>query len=218
MRRTTITEIQALIEQSKSITTSGHPFLDQRWLNEGLDKRNHCYRRQYYRTNQLLVKTLEPEVVVELGIDEGDSVGHFAQGCASTMVYGIDVHKDWEYPSQRCREVEKIFPNFKYLRGWTWERLKDIKALGKPVDFLFIDSWHEPDYLIRDWNDYCDCLHKDSLVIVDDLNDGRLQDIFYKMPGEHHLDLALGNGMGFLVCDESYSNGKLPFKKQDYMP
>jgi predicted O-methyltransferase YrrM len=162
-----------------------------------------------------LTKTYEPELVVELGIDEGDNVAHFANGCSKSKIYGIDVHKDWEYPSTRCKTVEKTFPNFTYLRGWTWDKLHDIERLGKPIDILFIDSWHEPDYLIRDWNDFHKLLRPGSLVMVDDLHDNRLYEIFEKFPGERILDRSMGTDMGILIYDGSKCI--LPYTKQDYM-
>lgn len=214
MKPVLMSDIKTLIKQAVDATSSGHPFLDQRWLsNEG---RNSHYRRQYYRFCQALSRTYQPEVVVELGIDEGDCVAHFASGCPQTKVYGIDVHKDSEAPSRRCKEVEYMFPNFSYWRGWTWDRLKDVAALNKPIDILFIDSWHTDHYLIRDWNDYHIHLKKGSIVLVDDLLMPGIGNVFDKLPGERLRDSSMTTDMGIMIYDGTRLD--LPYVKQDYMP
>jgi len=204
-----------LIPEAHKLTRTGHPHLDRRWESDGPDKRNSHYRRKYYHYAYLFAKKFQPEVVVELGIDEGDCCGHWAAGNPTTQVYGIDVHKDSERPSELCREVERNFPNFHYLRGWTWDRVKDIKALNKPVDVLFIDSWHTLDYLARDWNDYHVFLKKGSVVLVDDLNMG-LMPVFEKLPGQKFVDNTLAISIGIAVYDGSPC--VIPFQKQDFMP
>jgi cephalosporin hydroxylase len=216
----TLNDIRNLIKEAQTIKTSGHSFLDQRWQFEGANidgkgPRNKDYRRQYYRFNQLLTKTYKPELVVELGIDEGDSVAHFASGNPTTQVIGVDVHKDWEYPATRCKQIETFFPNFKYMRGWTWEMVKHVKALNKPIDILFIDSWHEPDYLIRDWNDYHKLCKKGSLIMVDDFFDHRLVKVFEQFPGEKFIDRSLNSEIGFMIYDGTPFD--MPYQKQDYM-
>lgn len=213
----------ALIEKAKNMTSSGHQMLDARWESEGIDKRNSHYRRPYYRFCQELVKTTKPGLVVELGIDEGDCSGHFASGNSKTTVLGVDVHKDNEYPSQRCRMMETQFPNFKYLRGWTWDRLEDVKKFP-PIDILYIDSWHSYDYFSKDWNDYAPLLNNYSIVLVDDLysSDDELGGplkAWNQIQAEwKYIDHTMNPAVPFGIMINPNKNFKLKYTKQSYMP
>jgi predicted O-methyltransferase YrrM len=213
-----INEIKELIEKAKSLTNSGHRFLDDRWNSEGLDNRNKHYRRTYYRFCMELVRKVNPKIIVELGIDEGDCSGHFAFGSPNAEVYGVDVHKDGEAPSLRCRMVEQQFPNFKYLRGWTWDKLNDIKALNRPIDILYIDSWHEYDYFARDWNDYVPLIAKNAIVLVDDLHLGEIINAFNLIPGDKYIDSTMNSAVPFGIAWNVDKTHKFTHKKRDYMP
>jgi cephalosporin hydroxylase len=212
MNKITLDEIKALISKATIDPISDDKFLHQVWID------NTCARRPYYKFNQLLAKYTQPELIVELGIDRGYSCGHFAFGCPTAKIYGIDVHKDEEYPSKVCREVERNFPNFKYLRGWTWDKVADIAALNKPIDILFIDSWHEYDYLAKDWNDYHKMLRKGSLVIVDDLHMSGLGNVFDKIPGEKFVDRTMNPAVPFGIVIYDGTELILPYVKREYMP
>ncbi len=214
----TIDEMKDLMAQARALTKSGHPFLDAFWETEGADGRNACYRRPYYRFNQLLAHRTKPELIVELGIDEGVSCGHFAFGCPTAKVIGVDIHKDGEAPSVKCRNVAAAFPNFNYVRAWTWDGLKTIKALNKPIDILFIDSWHEFDYFARDWNDYSPLLRVGSLVLVDDLQMPEISTGFNQLPGEKYVDHTMNQAvpMGVMIYDGK--DVKLTYKHRDFMP
>jgi hypothetical protein len=223
MKSFLLSEIKLLIEIARPITKVGHAALDWRYENDGdnIDgrgRRNSHYRRPYYKLCHLISKTYQPNVIVELGIDEGDCCGHWAFGCPTTQVYGIDVHKDWDWPSKCCQKIEQNFSNFHYLRGWTWDRLKDIVALNKPIDVLYIDSWHEADYLIRDWNDYHKLLRKGSLVLVDDLQMSGLGNVFEKFPGEKFVDISMNSACPIGIMIYNGTSLDLPFNKRDFMP
>lgn len=205
-----------LVEYALSATSSGHPFLDDRWLIDG--NRNECYRRPYYRLCQEMVRRLQPKLVVELGIDEGDCCGHSASGDPNATVLGVDIHKDWESPSERCRLVERQFPNFKYLRGWTWEKVGEVKSYG-PIDILFIDSWHEYDYFARDWNDYAPLCAAHNIVMVDDLQFGGVGTAYSTIPCRYKADfLDLNPGSYFGIMIDVDRDFKFNYDKRDYMP
>ena len=210
--------IKALIEKAKTMTNSGHPHLDRRWTSEGPDGRNKHYRRPYYRFCMELARAIKPNVVVELGIDESDCSGHFAFGCPTAAVYGVDVHKDGEEPSLRCRETEKQFPNFKYLRGWTWDKLETLKSLNITIDILFIDSWHEYDYFAKDWNDYTQLITNKSIILVDDLHMTGIGNAFNKIPGNKYIDKSMNPAVPFGILLEPDVGFRFEHKKMEYMP
>lgn len=215
-----------LIKLAISMEKSGHPILDARWETDGSPNdvgwqgtpRNHCYRRTYYRFCQELVRALKPALVVELGIDEGDCSGHFANGCPDTLVIGVDVHKDDERPSNRCRYIQSNFSNFKYLRGWTWDKVNEVASHGK-IDILFIDSWHEYEYMAKDWNDYAPLLADNAIVLVDDLPMKPVKRAFDEIPAEFVMiddTMSQVNVIGILMGVDK--NFKFNFEKQAYMP
>jgi predicted O-methyltransferase YrrM len=214
----TMNIIKELLNKVPEMVISGHPFLDQRWTSDGHDNRNKHYRRPYYRFCQALVKLTTPKLIVELGIDEGDCSGHLANGCKTATVLGVDVHKDWEYPSQRCREVEKQFSNFKYLRGWTWDKVSEVKTYG-PIDILFIDSWHQFDYLAKDWNDYAPLLNDNSIVLIDDLQMDRIGEAFTMIPAqESYIDRSMNSQIPFGILINPDRTYKFKHNKMDFMP
>lgn len=194
---------------------SGHPWLDRRWAPDGHPN----YRRNYYRFCTALARYTQPRSVVELGVDQGDCCGHWAFGCPSATVVGVDIHKDWEEPSLITQQTANQFPNFKYVRDWTWNAVPTVAKLAAPIDILFIDSWHEPDYLIRDWNDYHKLLHPGSIVLVDDLALEGIEGVFKQFPGEkliceQWMDLGLRLGV-FVFPGGEHS---LPYKPMPFMP
>jgi hypothetical protein len=212
MNDISLDEIKGFIEYAKSATTSAHPYLDGRW------EREPKARRPYYRFCQALSKWLKPKLIVELGIDEGDCCGHWAHGSPGTQVLGVDVHKDGEYPSERCRDVEKQFSNFKYLRGWTWDRVGDVAKHGK-IDILMIDSWHEPDYLIKDWVDYAPLLADTNIVIIDDLQIGGLGNVLEAIPSKFtYIDRTMNPACPYGIAVNADKAFTLPYAKRQYMP
>ncbi len=228
MKQYTLAEMNDLIDRSVNLTESGHPFLDARWKEEGKFGRNKHYRRQYYRFCQQLAKEANPRLVVELGIDEGDCCAHWASGNPKTLVAGVDVHKDWHpgmqqvNPVERCQHIEKLFPNFTYLRGWTWEMIPEVKKLGA-IDILYIDSWHEYDYLARDWNDYAPLLNDYSIVIIDDLNMTGIDPAFNEIPGEFKiknksLRPQYPDQPTFGIIINPDKSFRFTYTKRDYMP
>jgi hypothetical protein len=222
MRHITKAEFDLLTENAVKATTSGHPFLDSRWFGVGENDENKYFRCPYYRFAKELAKLTEAKFIVELGINGGHCCAHWADSSPSTTVIGVDIHKDSERPAIMCREVETVFPNFKYLRGWTWDRVKDVAAMDRKIDILFIDSWHEYHYLARDWNDYMPMLHDKSIVLIDDLHMGGVWhgwNELTKIYKNHFADSAVMNPacpIGLINYD-----GKptiLPYEKQAYMP
>lgn len=206
-----------LVNYAKAATKSGHPYLDNRYETEPKS------RRPYYRFCQELVRQVEPKLVVELGIDEGDCCGHWASGSANTQVLGVDVHKDNEYPADRCKDVEKQFSNFKYLRGWTWARVNDVKAYGS-IDILYIDSWHEYPYAAYDFNLYAPLLADNHIVLIDDLHFGANESppggvlkFFNEIPAKQKfVDHTMNPAVPFGMLVGINKNYKFKFSKKDY--
>lgn len=217
MNKLSMDDVKRLAAKAKTLEKSGHPFLDRRWEGKGPDGRNHCYRRPYYRFCMLLARVVKPDLIVELGIDEGDCCGHWAHGAPEAAVVGVDIHKDGEPPSVIAMEVEAQFLNFTYVRKWTWDAVKDLEP-ETVIDILFIDSWHTEDYFARDWNDWSPYLQKGSIVVVDDLHMHALRKSFEKLPGELHIDHTMNPAIPIGILFYDGTPLELPYEKQDFMP
>jgi predicted O-methyltransferase YrrM len=212
MQALTIEKFQQLVEDAKTRTSSGHPFLDERWRT--------CpeARRPYYRLCQQIAQFTKPKLIVELGIDQGDCCAHWASGNPTTQVLGVDVHKDSEAPSLQCRRAEATFSNFKYLRGWTWDKVDEVRAYG-PIDILYIDSWHEYDYMAKDWNDYAPLLADNHIVLVDDLQFGQISHAFNEIPAkERYIDRTMNEPCPFGILLGVDKNYRFKHAKRDFMP
>lgn len=161
-------------------------------------------RYDYYDLFYRLAQAFKPGLVVELGAWRGLSAASFAAGHPQGQVVTIDIHKDDKLAQSKTIEAAGHYPNLTYLNGWTWNMVETVKKLGQPIDILFIDSWHEYQYLKRDWDDYSPLLAQPSLVIVDDVYDqGSIegQRFWDELPGEKYLDKQIHGKvpMGFLI-------------------
>ena len=104
-------------------------------------------------------------------------------------------------------QASNRYGNLVYLQGWTWDMQPAIAKLNKPIDILFIDSWHDYEHAMRDWKDYEPLLADTSLIICDDIIGGYgavisgMMDFWDDLPGEKYLDmnnLHPGSNMGFI--------------------
>lgn len=148
---------------------TGDSFLDERYQWQ-VDTFGH--EKTYYRLFYRLGEFLKPRMVVELGAWRGSGAANWAPHAGTVVTIdhhtdpGDDVNEEW------CREAAQQYSNLFYLKGWTWDVVSDVRAFGKYVDVLFIDSWHHYDYAMRDWNAYRELLRPEgALVICDDLVD-----------------------------------------------
>jgi hypothetical protein len=150
---------------------TGDPLIDGRyqWQIDKFGSTNYYYRLFYQ-----LAKKLGPGLTVELGGWQGTAAAHFAAGWPEGIVVSIDHHGDPgdEENKARMLEVAQHYVNMFYFQGWTWDKVPEVKALGKKIDILFIDSWHQYEYAVRDWNDYKPLLNVPALVICDDIMGG----------------------------------------------
>jgi hypothetical protein len=69
-------------------------------------------------------------------------------------------------------EAAQRYQGLFYFQGWTWHAYPEVRDLGKPVDLLFIDSWHHYQFAMLDWLMYSRLLADEALVVCDDILDG----------------------------------------------
>jgi predicted O-methyltransferase YrrM len=159
-------DVRALAESFDPDQPTGDPFLDGRYdAQVAKFGTQNAYWRFFYR----LCEAYKPDLCCELGAWQGTCAAHMAPH--SGTVATIDHHGDpGDDENERlCREVQQRYGNVFYLKGWTWDRWADVRDLGKRIDVLFIDSWHQYEYMVKDWYTYKPLLADEALIVADDL-------------------------------------------------
>lgn len=203
MKNFTLAQLQRIINSPEVSQPTGDSFLDHRY-NAG--------PRPYYRLFYHLAKRLQPGFIVELGGWQGTAAAHFAAGNPQATVITIDHHTDPGDEAHREKMIEASgqYKNMIYLRGWTWDVVDYVRSFEKPLEILFIDSWHDYEHAKRDWELYSPLLSSPALVICDDITTDRgpvidRMDLFWEeLPGQKFLKTGLHDSssrnipMGFL--------------------
>lgn len=211
MKDFTMADIKKLIADFYQYRLTGDKFIDNRYEQH---KELFGHYEPYYRLFWYLARYLQPVLTVELGGWQGTAAAHFASGNPGGTVISIDHHSDpGDDKNKHLMELAaEQYTNFVYLQGWTWDIRRQTENFKAPIDILFIDSWHQYEYAIRDWNDYCPLLASSALVICDDITKDNgpviagMQKFWDELPGEKHLDesLRVNIPMGFFkVTDET---------------
>jgi predicted O-methyltransferase YrrM len=205
VRDFSLDEIKRIVSPEGFEIPTGDKFIDQRYEQHNT-KFGHY--EPYYRLFYDLTKYLEPDLTVELGTWQATASAHFASGWPNGAVITIDHHSDPgdEKNKELTLEAVNQYDNLIYLQGWTWDRINIVRNFGQPIDILFIDSWHQYEYAMKDWNLYSPLLADNALVICDDIlkgdgpTIGGMDRFWNELPGEKFLDETLRNGipMGFL--------------------
>lgn len=125
----------------------------------------------YYALFYWITRKYKPALTVELGTWRGFGSAHFAAGFPEGKVVAVDIHREDKIAQKRVIEIASHYPNMSYINKWTWDAVDDIKALGTPIDILFIDAWHEYQYAMKEWELYSPLLADEALVICDDIFD-----------------------------------------------
>lgn len=165
----TLTEVKKLVKEAAAEDVStGNEYLDNIYEVEVPKIIGHT--SPYYIMWYLLAETLKPSLVVELGSWRAFGAAHFAVGNSKGKVVTIDIHKDSQPCHEKAVEVAGHFDNLDFIHKWTWDAAQDVAKYG-PIDILFIDAWHEYEYVMREWKLYEPLLADEALVICDDLFD-----------------------------------------------
>jgi len=201
MNNFTISDIQALITESLLEKPTGNHWLDAIY-DEQVGIIGHT--NPYYRLFYLIAKTLKPQFVVELGSWRAIAASHFAIGNPDGEVVTIDIHREDKIAQQLCLDAVQILPNLTYINAWSWDAVDTIKVIDKPLNLIYIDAWHDYQYVKREWDLYSPLLSDIALVICDDITAGYnfegMIDFWNELSYEKFLDNNVHPGvpMGFV--------------------
>lgn len=117
----------------------------------------------YYRFVYNLIKKLNPELVIELGVCTGRCTAHMAAASPECSVIGID-----PYP----QDISAILNEYKNISIWglssTWP-----STLGRiddgSVDVCFIDTIHAYDQVMAEYDLWSPKIKRGGIILFDDI-------------------------------------------------
>lgn len=123
-----------------------------------------------------LVKLLEPEIIVDLGVDEGYSTFSFAAYNVG-KVYGIDaflgdpmvgLKQTYNKVNHISKEIKLKFGinNIDFIQGLFDDVAKDW---NKEIDILHIDGFHTLEAVENDYNKWSKFCHNNSIILFHDV-------------------------------------------------
>lgn len=163
-----LNKVKSLVEE----VAADPPATEIDWLDEIYDvtvPEITGHTNPYYALFFTLTEYYKPKVVVELGSWRAYAAAHFAAGNSDTQVFTVDIHKDDQVAHRIAQEVAGNMDNLTFIHGWTWDVVDQFD--DKSIDILFIDAWHEYEYVVREWELYEPKLSNNALVIMDDIFD-----------------------------------------------
>lgn len=144
----------------------------------------------YYRFFKVLAAIKKPNLSVELGLCGGGGSFHLASGWPGGKVVGVELPDgvngyrappnyldNWAFIQQQCR-------NFVLWRGDSVESAPEIFRRYGPADFLFIDTVHEYQRTLDEFNAWLPYLSKRAVVCLDDLRRDGMQEAWDAIPGQ----------------------------------
>ena len=122
------------------------------------------YRRFLY----WLVKELQPEAALELGVDGGQTSALMAAGNRDTVVIGVD-HRGLKEEAAPFR-----FPNFRFLHCDSLGAVEGVRRLltmswARRLGVVFQDSSHHAEPSRLEWQYYQPLLAEDFCWVCDDI-------------------------------------------------
>jgi hypothetical protein len=152
--------------------------------------------------------TLQPRLIVELGVARGESTRVFAQVaqlCGATLV-GVDINDcsralDWE----EWNFIQKDDLEF----AWEFEAWCREKQIDPVIDVLFIDTNHYFDHTLQEIRAYFPFLAAHAKVFFHDTN---INNFYFRKDG--NIDLGWDNERGVIRALEEYFNKKFHEKEE----
>ena len=109
------------------------------------------------------IKNIKNIQILELGVNKGISTKKFLNLCElnNGFLTSIDIDD--------CSQVIKSDKwNFIHSRDDNFELID--KIIRKEIDFLFIDSFHEPNHVEKVFYHYYNFLKEDGICVIDDIS------------------------------------------------
>lgn len=157
-----------------------------------------------------LVSRINPNTIVDLGVDYGYSTFCFANPNIGT-VYGIDTFEGDQYTGihtdaeQTVNNVikENGYNNIEIIKG----KFDDIvKSWDKPIDILHIDGLHTYHDTLNNYEKWSKFLHKDSVLLMHDTVSFEPVQVVYNRIKMNKCMFKHSQGLGVFSENESLIN------------
>lgn len=165
-----------------------------------------------------IIESLNPKVVVELGVHNGISFFAFCQAVKrlniNTTCYGVDTWKGDEHAGFYEEEVfakvmdynTREYSRFSTLIRSTFDEAKDYFVDGS-IDLLHIDGLHTYEAVKHDFGTWLPKLSANSIVVFHDINVRERKFGVFKLWEElkqqyRHFQFDFGHGLGILAIGE----------------
>ena len=120
----------------------------------------------YYRFFQILARELKFSLSIVLGVCGGGDCLHLALGNPEGKIIGVDLINDHE---EQLSYIKSTCPNFIFYKGDSVKSAKLISRAFGAIGFLFIDTIHEKDRTILEFEIWKPYLADEAIVCFDDL-------------------------------------------------
>lgn len=134
----------------------------------GIDWLDNLYQRHprsYYAFLYHLTKKLNPQLIIEIGVQTGVATAHMAMAAPKADVIGIDPNPVW------YKDIIKTnCPNVIFIQGYSQNfdhRALDIKSYK--IDLAFIDGEHTYEQVKSDYYQLLPHVRKGGVIIIDDI-------------------------------------------------
>lgn len=178
------------------LISSGFPELDE--IKERAVKRTAI--NEHLAILFLEALTVQPRLIVELGVGGGESTSVFAR--VARLCGSVFLSVDINDRSHVCSYPDWLFirqDDIEFARGFeSWCRERKLEPA---IDVLFIDTSHYFDHTLQEIRAYFPFLSDKSKVFLHDTN---LNNFFFRKDGS--LDLGWDNDRGVIRALEVYLN------------
>jgi predicted O-methyltransferase YrrM len=161
----------------------------------------------YYKFFENIAMKYKPKVSVILGVCGGGDSYHLCKGNNEGIVVGVDIARDHQ---EQMLFIEDRCLGFRFWLGDSVKSAPKIYEEYGPIDFLFIDTVHEEDATISEWNAWLPYLSKNAIICFDDLFRPGMQEAWDKLPEPkirmdwlHDGTYPHGGGFGVLIYSEN---------------
>ena len=162
-----------------------------------------------------LVNKMDPEVVVELGVDFGYSTFVFATSLRGRKgtIYGVDLflgdfqagkRNTYEYVMEKIRRYD--ITNIDIIVG---DFTEISKSWSKPIDILHIDGLHTYGAVKNDYDSWSKYVKEDGIILFHDtaIHDYGVKDFFREVESLYKLYFIHSAGLGILTKNKDlYEN------------
>lgn len=164
-----------LVGKAKELTTEGRG-CELDWPNTSLRLLHSLeWHVPYYSLLFYVAKEFKPNVMVEIGTDEGIGTVHLALGNPKGKVHTIDIREE-------CRgflegySFYKDIDNVEIITGDSQNVVSNFS--DEQIDMLFIDGDHTYEGEKRDYVLYLPKVKKGSIILIDDIGNDDVRQVW----------------------------------------